>query len=528
METKFKVQLGAANDLNELSSAIANGITYEFVADTVRNILREYHKETDLSTLVDEYTELVTKAYEGTYVSFDNWSFYKAQCLSEMLSFVKKIDSYLVEKEKITSEQVVSDMQKKMFDFLMGFNSVKITLDMIDTSEFEIKEDYIKTTLDQLDIVNESKILSTLISMDLDVNPIDVQKNKNNIVESKIQNINKIVETCEQVFANDAEKLNDQVLNAYDKFYNICYDSLTDGEKAEKARRVIKFINSHRQMLDKLESKLTEANELSRQLVLNKKRLEEGLKTKNESAEQRIEEDPYQKDMVEFELDSAIYVTNKYISQIEETSKKLNDLKEKISEHYNVLDKLEIALKTAIPSEEEMNKYSSIGLKLQELSVRLELSKSQVTKDNKELKTLIDTANTGLSTMIAYSLDVKDLFMRNSMMSASFKAVNALYNFVNGMDKSMELSQIKFITDKISEYTDTYNAFANELVEYRRIGNNTIRDLSIIMGKPFGGTGLLEIINAIGIGLKQFENLYNSLNANNDKQSDILNAILTL
>ena len=528
METKFKLQLGTIHNVEELKTALINGITYEFIVDMVHVTLRSFHKETDMSKLVDEFVSILESNMDETYTSFYEWSLSKTERMSEVMEFVARLDEYMFSNGKMAQGQVVADFQTKLAEFLITVSNVKITMELLDFGKLEIKEDYVKSTIEELEFVNEAKLLSTLVSMDLDMTPIDMSECKNSVVEEKLNNLNKIISSCENLFENDSEKLNDQVLSMQEKFYNICYESLTDGEKAEKARKVIKQMNSHRNLLDKLENKLTQAHELSRQLILHKKRLGEAMDAKREDSINQIKINPYQREMIEFEMESANFVTNNYLSQIDNQNERLDAIKEKISEQYNVLDKLDNALKFAVPSENDLKKFSSIAFKFQELCVRLELSKSQISKDNKELFELIKAANMGLSTLIAYAIDAKDLFIRNSLMTASFKAVNARYDLVDNPDKATELAQIKFVTDKLSNYAETYEIFAKQLSDYRRVGNNIIRDLSIIMGRPFNGTGLFEIINTIDIGIQQLKLMLESLSNNNDKQRDILNSILTL
>lgn len=528
METKFKLQLGTISNVEELKTSLINGITTEYISELIHNTLRTYHKEIDLSKLVDEYVEILNQNSDKTYSDFVVWSNDRANKMSELMQFVVRLDEFLLSQEKTEQGQVVAGFQSKLTKFLVSLNDVTITEDLLDLGKVEVKEEYIRNTIAELELVNEGKLLKKLISSNLDITPIDVESNKNSIIEKKLKELNRIVDICNELFGKDTERLNDDILSMQKKFYDICYESLTDGEKTEKARKVLKRIVIHRETMDAISDKLTQASELSRQLIIHSKKITQLLDEKTIDTNEQIKNNPYQKEALQFKLESAGYVTQEYVDQIESSVNDLDLIKNKIAKEYDVLDKLEIALGSAIPAESELKKYSSIAFKLQELCVRLELSKSQITKENKELLQLIKTANAGLATMIAYSIDVKDLFIRNSLMSAAFKSYNAIYDLVNDQDNLTALAQVKFITDKLANYSDTYEKFAKELVEYRKIGNNTIRDLSIIMGKPFNGKGLLEIISTIDIGIKQFEQLLKSLENNNEKQNDILNSLLTL
>jgi len=527
METKFKLRLGGVDNLEELKTVVINAISFEFLVDLVSDTIRHYQMTSNLSELTNEFSKLVENGRNVSFSNFTDWSFNKTNTFDRLLKLVKNLDSSLAEQEQCTAGQVSGDIQTKLMAFLISLNSVTITEDLLDIGDVKIEEFIIKNALEELSLVNEGKILSTFISMSYDMTPLD-NSGRNSIIEKKISQLSKIINNCEAIFSNDLEKINDKVLSLYDKFYKVAYDSLTDSEKTEKARKLVKSINPHRQLLDKLENKLSEANELRRQLIIHEKRLNEELENQKTVAKDRVAEDPSKKDIIEHELDSSIYLTDTYINQIDSIGESLDQLKEKIAEHFNVLDRLENALKSAIPTEEEMKKYSAVSFKLQELIVRLENAKSQVSKEDSEVKTLIDTAVAGLTTMIAYAIDIKELFMRNSLMSASFKAVNSLYDFTNGLDKYTELTQIKDMTVNLSKYSEVYTEFSSKLVEFRELGNNTIRDLSITMGKAINGVNLLEIIGIIDERIQLVQAINNTLIENNEKQYEILNEIMNI
>ena len=523
METKFKLQLGMIESLEDLQSVITNGVTREFITDMTHSTLRSYQKDMDMLHLVNEFTELEAANYNQTYTNFIDWSASQIENISNMMVFVTKLDGFLAENNKTEQGQVVAEFQTNLMNFLASLNSMVITEESLDLGESLVKPAYVRDVLQELKIVNEASLLKTLIGLKLDIEPVDVSNNKNTFIENKLTHLNKLVSACNEMFENDIEKTNDKILNMYEKFYAICYESLTDGEKAEKSRKVMKQLNPHRQLLDKLENKLTDANEFSRQLMIHKQKIIEKLENLKVDAQNRIEANPSQKDTINFELEGSTYVINNYIGRIDDATTNLDNLKEKIASHYNVLDKLEIALKSSIPTENEMKKYSSIAFKLQELGVRLDMSRSQISKEDKEVFTLIDTANSGLKTLTAYALDIKDMFIRNSLMTASYKAVNAMYEIVDG---SKELAQIKVVTELLLKYTEIYNLFADEMVKYRNVANQIIRDLSIIMGRQINGVNLLEVINTLDGGIKKIDMLNDSLNISNNKQNELLNSIL--
>lgn len=528
METKYKLQLGVISDINDISQSVVSALSSEYLIDTIRDIIRTYNKETNLTKFMDKFADLINKSYDVSFVSVNAWLNNKTDTNLEMLGLVQELDKYLAEKQITKETQVLAEVQQKMQNFLVSLSAIKITPETIEFSNLDIEKEYIASMLEQLRLLDEGMLLSSIADMSLEFTPLDVEKNRNVFIEEKLNNLNKVTNSCQKIFDDDYDRLLSQVVSMYNKFYDICYATLTDGEKAEKARKVVKSINPHRLVLDKLENKLTKANELKRQLIIHEKRLKEGLEVQNDGFAKRMEENPDEKDIFENEMNGVKFVTENYFGQIENSIAKVNKLEENITKHYKVLDQLENALKTAIPTEDDMKKYSSLAFKFQELLVRLELAKSQVNKSDKELNKLINTVVMGLGTLVRYAVEIKDLYLRNAMLGATFRAVNALNDFATNVNKSVELSKIKFVTDKLAKYSTQEQAFTGDLLTYRRVCNNAIRDISIIMGKAITDKGLMDIADLLDITIKQLEHLEESLVTNNNQQVETMRSIMEI
>lgn len=528
METKYKLHLGVLEDVNDISSVIIASLSSEFLIDTIRGIIRKYNKETDLTKFMDDFADLIDESYNANYSNYRDWIVHKNEVTTKMIELVKSLDEFLCEKKLIEDFDVMADMLGKYKSFVLSLSNLKIDTEYLDASDLDLDKEYIKSALEELRLLDEGVLMSNLVDSPLEITPLDVERNRNVFIEEKLNKINKVADSCEHIFDNDYEKLLNQILSMYDKFYTVCFGSYTDGEKSEKARKIAKVVSPHKLVLDKLENKLTTANEIKRQLKIHEKRLKEGLDVQKEGYTRRMEENPEEKDIFENEMNSVNFVTENYFSEIEKSIARVNDLEEKIAKHYKVIDQLDIALKTAIPTEVDMNKYTALGYKFQELLVRLELSKSQVDKKDKTLLTLINTAVTGLGELIVYTVDIKDLYLRDAMLSAVFRTVNTLNDFATNANKSIELSKIKFITDKLAKYSAQEQLFTGDLLTYRKVANNAIRDISIIMGKPIDAKGMLEIIDLIDITIKQFKHLEDSLDSSHDEQTQLMRAIMEI
>lgn len=529
METNnIKLQLGVFNDLNDISSAVVSCLTCEYLIDLIRSDLRKYGAETNLKNFIDKFADLIDSTYDVSFSNFTSWQAKKADSTTEFLSLVQELDNYLTEKEIIQERTLVNEIQGKLTEFLLSLSKLKITQEELDLSEVKIDKEYVVKTLEQIRLLDEGMLLSDLSSMQLDFVPLDISKNKHKYIEEKINRLNKITDHCDMTFENNYSKLLNQVVSMYRKFYDVCYGSYTDGEKTEKARNIIKTLNPHRLLLDKLENKLTEANELKRQLSIHVKKLDNALKEKVVSTNQKVKDNAEEHDIYEQELDEMKFAFANYSTQIENAISKVNKVEEKIAKHYKVLDQLEISLKSAIPSEDELNKYSSLGYKFQELLVKLELAKSQAHSSEKELKKTIDTAEYGLGTLVKYSSELKDLYLRNSMLTAIFRAVNDLNDFATSQNKATQLNQINFVAEILAKYSKTEQLFSSDMLAYRKIGNNLIRDISITMGKPINTTSMFQIIDMLDVAIKQINNLQEKLESNHKEQITCMKSIMKM
>ena len=524
METKFKLQLGSVDSVELLRSSIINGLTREFIEESLYLTLRDYQKDTEMTSVVDEYSAIVESKFEESLTSFEAWSDRQVSIVARYMNFVVTLDEYLAGIGKIEKGDLIAKYQPMLADYLNQLDRVKISMVELDLNGAEIKSEYVHNILDELAIINEAEMLTDLIDLKFEAVPVETEKNRNSIIEKKLKKSNGIIDKCEEILATDIEKLNNDILALHESLYKLSYESLTDGEKADKARKILRCLNRHRQVLDKLEDKLTDVNELSRQLTIHKGKMLDEQSANVDSANERVKENPYQKDVIDYEVDSANFVLENYIVQIDEVSKKLESITTKIANQYSVMDKLETVFKEAIPSEAEMKKYSSIGFKLQELSVKLDMNKTNVAKDDKDVLKLIDTLKTGLNTAISYAKDCKDLFMRNSLLNAAFKSINSVFEFIDNSSKS-GLNEIKRQSQRLNHYSEYSEIFAEALVEYRKYANNIVRDLSIILGRTFSSVNLLEMLDVLDRGIEKLATIYKDLNTKYEEQVETIEIV---
>lgn len=528
MENKIKLKIGSLTDLNEISMVIVTSISCEYLIDTIRAWLRKYSRDLNLEKQISDFAQIIDESYDTSFTSFDNWLGDKSTAQMKMLAFVQNLDAFLVENGIIESKQLLNDFQEDYIKYLTSMMSMKITGEELDVGNLNINREYLNSAIEQLRLLDEGALIGNLSSMSLQFTPLDTQSATNKFVEQKLAKLDKLTRACNQKFDNDYDNLLNQILAMYQKFYAIAYSSDTDGEKSEKARKIIKSLNNHRGLLDSLENKLEEANELKRQLKIHETKITANVVDQKKVLSEQTFENVDSKEMANNQFNAKQFVASNYSARIEEEIIALTAIQEKISEHYKVLDQLEFSLKGAIPSEDEMARYSSIVHKFKELAVRLEMDKSKPDKPSKDLLLTINTAILGLRTLVEYANNFKDLYLRNSMLTAIFRAVNDLNDFATSNNKAEQLNQINFVANTLGKYNELNQTFSSNIVAYRKLANDTIRNISIIISKTINGINIYEVIELIKVVSKNFEDLYANLSTNNKRQVEIMQEIIRL
>ncbi len=528
METKIKLNIGTLTDLNQITNVVVTSIACEYLIDQLRSELRKFSRDVDLKEQITELASIVDRSYDASFASFEAWHSAKTLAQADMLEFIGKLDNFLSEKGLIASRDLIDRIQNDFVQFVIKLSTIKITQEEIDLAGVDVNREYVASAVEQLRLLDEGILLVSLASMELEFTPIDTKQDRNKFVEDKLRRLDKLTTSCTQIFDNDYDKLLNQILAMHDKFYNVCYSSDTDGEKSEKARKILKSLNPHRLLLDKLENKLAEANELKRQLTIHGKKMTASLDEEKKSITTKLSENPEEEDILNNKLEAKEFVTKEYLARIETEIDALTKLQEKMTAHYKVLDQLEISLKGAIPTEQDMNKYSSIVHKFQELAVRLELDKSQPVKLDKEVIDLINTAIIGIQNMVEHAKNFKDLYLRNAMLTAIFRAVNDLNDFATSENKAEQLNQINYVANKLDKYNEQEKLFTDNIVSYRKLANDIIRNISIIISQTINASHTFEIIDMVDGVIKQFESMYQNLSDNQKKQIEIMKDIMTL
>lgn len=528
METKIKLNIGTLTDLNQITNVVVTSIACEYLIDQLRSELRKFSRDVDLKEQITELASIVDRSYDASFASFEAWHSAKTLAQADMLEFIGKLDNFLSEKGLIASRDLIDRIQNDFVQFVIKLSTIKITQEEIDLAGVDVNREYVASAVEQLRLLDEGILLVSLASMELEFTPIDTKQDRNKFVEDKLRRLDKLTTSCTQIFDNDYDKLLNQILAMHDKFYNVCYSSDTDGEKSEKARKILKSLNPHRLLLDKLENKLAEANELKRQLTIHGKKMTASLDEEKKSITTKLSENPEEEDILNNKLEAKEFVTKEYLARIETEIDALTKLQEKMTAHYKVLDQLEISLKGAIPTEQDMNKYSSIVHKFQELAVRLELDKSQPVKLDKEVIDLINTAIIGIQNMVEHAKNFKDLYLRNAMLTAIFRAVNDLNDFATSENKAEQLNQINYVANKLDKYNEQEKLFTDNIVSYRKLANDIIRNISIIISQTINASHTFEIIDMVDGVIKQFESIYQNLSDNQKKQIEIMKDIMTL
>lgn len=530
MEKEIKLHLCGNYVNDDLRSAVNSCVLCDYIVDGVRELIKKLNKEDlDLFYVYEEFKNTIEKGNEVSFSKLTDWRDNKVSAYQDCLRLVVKLDNMAAETGKFAQGEIIEEFNDEIQKFSLLLETLaEVTKDSVKFGKLQIKEEYIDNLLSQLKIVDEGQFLSDLGTMQFEFMPLDTNKYRNKFVEKKIKKMLDISKRTSDILWNDFQKLHDGVRDSYDKLYKIAHASLSDGEKIDEARKVWKMVSPHRQVLDNLENKLTEANEIKRQLAIHEKKLIQNLEEQQEVFDKMIEENPFDAEGVRRDADGLKFVTEEYLQKIKSVIKSINDIELEITDRYKILDRVENALKETIPTENEMKRYSALAFKFEDLYVRLELAKAQLKKHDEAFVVAIDTAIMGLGALVNLSLDGKDVFMRNNLLSGIFNCVNGIYDIVDNKNKSVELSQIKFVTTRLVKYSSLNATLNKDMQMFRRVCNNAIRDIAMMMGKPFSIDTMGEIVKAIDLAIEQVKELVETLNRNHVEQTKVLGDILNI
>ena len=221
-------------------------------------------------------------------------------------------------------------------------------------------------------------------------------------------------------------------------------------------------------------------------------------------------------------------MTEVYLENIADTKLLIDEVAQEMTDGYDMLDRVEVSLKASVPTENEMKRYSSLVFKFEDLYTRLETAKSQHKDKGKDFLLAVKTACSGLLILAELCKEGKDVFLRNTLLSAIFNSVNSIYDLVNDTNKSVEISQASFVTTRLVQYSSLDKVLVKNLQTFRHVCNNAIRDIAMIMGKPFSVAMVMEVVDAIELATKQIEEFVTKLNDNHVEQVRVLGQILSV
>lgn len=493
------MRLSVKYDDETIVSALIGGLCFDYVLDEIRTNIAEA-KNIQKS---DIYETLQTIASDGArvdFISLQDWTDNKTFVRDELLALATIIDMRIVSVDGASN--FTESLMDSMDEFVKGISSLKVVDGDIDTKDSSLQAELLSKVVEQMTLVSENEFLVELATKDLDFTPLQTKPFVNGFIEKKISKLNTICTKLSEKLNSDYSSLQDMVVNTNDKFYAISNEAITDTEKAEKASKAIRVINSHRALIDKVEDGLVEATEYARQLTLHKDKLRNT----------EVSEDMSARDAMAMGV-----VNEQYLIQIDEARDRLSQLKLDLEKRRKMLDGIELAFKSAIPAENDMKKYTSIKHKLQDLQNRLDIASSQVVLDARS-KDLLTVNKSGLDALIQIYTDGKDVFMRNTLMSGIFASVNALYSLGENEDKVLEKSQKKFISKQLLEYSIKNSTLTKDLQTFRKIGEDIVRDVAIILGKPISLANLKEMAEVIELAVNQSSQMFDMIDKNHKDQ----------
>ncbi|MBE5739041.1 MAG: hypothetical protein E7354_04885 [Clostridiales bacterium] len=528
METKFELRLNTQYDTNTLLSAFANGLAFEFLLDEVRGQLRDANG-IEKADLFDGVQVIAGNGADVGFTTVQEWIANKATAQADLLSLVVVMDSRLAEANQIVSGELSEGTMSKITDFLLKVNAIEITDKYVDVKDTGVRGDFVENIATQLALVSENEFLVGLSSMKLKPVPLETKSYANTFIEEKLNKLNALCDKLTKKLDTDFDGLQDLVADLNDKLYAISNEPITDGEKVDAARKALKAVNSHRQVVDKVEDALIEGVELVRQLTIheNKLKVADADKLSDSTAKIAEAENIDTKTQIERDMVSMRFMNDQYLAGIKVAQARVKALKERVEEYRKTVENLDLAFKSSIPTESEMKKYSSIKHRLQDLQNRLEISGGQIAKD-KDTKEILSVAKAGLDTLVEIFTEGKDLFMRNNLMSGVFASLNCIYNLGENEDKELEKSQRKFISEKLEDYSIRNASMLKDLTTFRRVGDEAIRDIAIVLGKPLSAATLYEMAEIQELAINQSNQMFEMIDKSHRKQLELLLSIINI
>lgn len=529
MGNRIELNLCANYNNEEFKNAVVEGFLCYYTIEKLRLTIKRFQKdELDMFYIFEDYKEVIEDSENVTFAHISEWGEHKHNSYVALTKIVERLDTLASDAGIIEKGDIIREFDTDCVNYALSLQMCDIDRTHIDLADVVVKPEDLESCLAEIITVDEGQFLSDISTMKIEMMPLDTRKHRNSFIEKKIKRLNSLAKMAESTLENDFVKLNKELMSAYSKLYKIIHGLLTDSEKVDETRKVYRLVGPHRKVLDRLENKLAEANELKRQLTLHKNKIGASLQSRQEEINNILQESPFEKESLEHDVDAQVFVTEDYYNKIKYSIEWVNRVEEEITRRYNILDKVEIALKGAVPSENEMKRYSALSFKFQDLYTRLELAKSQVNKDDKAFQEALQAAIYGLGVLLILTVEGKDIFMRNTLSMGVFNCVNFMFDIVDNKNKSVELSQIKFVTTRLEEYTSLNMSFSKDLQTYRHVCNNVIRDVAILMGKPFNYDGMMEINEVIDLAIKQIESLKDDLDKNHREQSQLIGDILNV
>lgn len=524
MENKIELNLGGGYSLEELKDAVVTGFGYEYLVYKIIQVIRQY-SHVDFKGLDGEIGVLIDDSRDVTFAKLTQWTKHKRECYQKLLATISTLDEMIANSGAIILGEVAETLKGSIIEFLLNLTRVKIQFNFIDFGDVKVNEDIYERVLEEISIIDQTEMLIGLSLGTIQIEPTDVANFRNTVVEKKIVKLGKIVNSVKSSLNRDFNKLHGNLVKMYSDFYKLSESELMDGDKESKSRHIVKMLSSHKDLLDKLQDKMSEGNELKRQLVLNRNKLQANYAEQIQNYDRRLN-DGEDSDIVEREKMNLDYVISTYVNQINGLIKETNQIDENISKKYDIVDKLIVTLKTAIPSESEMKRFSNIAYKFQELSVKLAMTKVQMEKKNKDISSALNTATAGLDLLVKLVMDGKEIFVKNSLMSAMFNSVNNIYDLVDREDKLKEIEDIKMVTTSLAKYSVISDDFQKGLVDFRKIARDGLSAIAIMMGKEYDGKGLVEIVDKINETFSGIQSCFDKLKDSNGQQAELLKDIL--
>ena len=464
MEKRYTWNVNCGCTDQELTTGVFGYIINETVIDFIEDTVKTYEKQLDLASFKKAFDIALQANYDIGFVSVMAWAINKNQVYNHLLEMVNTLDLILSQNKLNKGGDLVLAAKAKIDEVSQKLVDTNITTTFVDFGDVELEDSILEELFYEVQKANEGQLLVNLSTQDTQFTPYDTKKFKNSIVDNKLKKMDNALQFVETALVDNKDKVNNEFDKMLNVFYTIIYSGDPDSEKEERVSKVIKRLLIHKQKMNELEDYLADAKELSRQLVQTGNKLVEELPGKLQDYDTKIAANP-KDDKLTNERKSLEFSYENYVNQINRANARLQEVMLSINSRRDAIDNMMKELKGVVTSKGQIEDINKLTFEIQDFAVKIEMGNSQTTAKTSVFKDYMAAVKESVAVVSLYLKDFKELYLRNTMAEAMYKAFFA-FNFAGYTDKNVRPVLSQETIDTINANKEENEILTNNFVGY--------------------------------------------------------------